>query len=296
VFPLESMGNPQNVVTLYIIILKKANLFFKKYIMKIKFFWVWAALNKNMDNTYFLIEDWENRLQVDCGWWIWLAQRVRKTEAYFENIFITHKHSDHFYWFFHLPRLFKTNELKKLTVFSSKDVEKTIRWIVELTNFSAWIKYLWNWKISFKNIDNLEKQSIWDFELEPINLNSKKIEQFGFLLKYKWKKILFFWDEAIWVLNRKDLEKFVWVDYLICEALNLDKRDMKKWWDIDLEKICHISAKHAGKIAKKLQVKNLILVHTHEFENRQELLKNDAKQEFNWNIIVPNQWDIVEIN
>jgi ribonuclease BN (tRNA processing enzyme) len=43
----------------------------------------------------------------------------------------------------------------------------------------------------------------------------------------------------------------------------------------------HISAKHAGKIAKKLKVKNLILVHTHEFENRQELLKNDAKQEFN---------------
>ena len=119
--------------------------------------------------------------------------------------------------------------------------------------------------------------------------------QYGFLLKYKWIKILFFGDEAVWVLDRNDLEQFIWVDYLICESLNLDSKDTKNWWNINLEKMSHISAKHAWKIAKKLKVKNLVLIHTHEFNNRVELLVEDAKKEFNWNIIVPNSWDIIEV-
>jgi len=260
--------------------------------MKIKFFGVWAALNESMDNTYFLIEDWKNKLQVDCGWWLNLAQLLKRREINFSDIFITHCHSDHFLGFFHLHRV-TWSIIPKLNVFCSKNVENNIRQISKLITWKVKNEMFDNWIINFINNDNLEKKNIWEFEIEPINLNSKKMIQFWFILKYNWIKIVFFWDEAIWVLERNDLEKMKWADYLICESLTLDSNDIKNWWEINLEKMSHISAKQAGKIGKKLEVKNLILIHTHEFvwEDRKKLLKEDAKTEFIWNIIVPDDWE-----
>ena len=260
--------------------------------MRIKFFGVWAAFNESMDNTYFLIEDWEKKLQVDCGWGLNLWQLVKRWEIHFNDIFITHCHSDHLLGFFHLHRAI-WNIISKLNVYCSKNVENNVRQISKLITGKAKNEMFNNWIINFINNDNLEKQNIWDFEIEPINLNSKKMIQFGFILKYNWIKIVFFWDEAVWVLERDDLDKMKQADYLICEALTIEKNDTKNWWKINLEKMSHISAKTAWKIANKLNVKNLILVHTHEFvwKNRQQLLKEDAKTEFSWNIIVPNQWD-----
>ena len=262
--------------------------------MKIKFFGVWAALNESMDNTYFLIEDWNNKLQVDCGWGLNLAQLVKRKKIGFKNLFITHCHTDHFLGFFHLFRTI-TKEIPKLNIYCSMFVEKNIREISRLIIWKDKNNMLDNWIINFINNDDLNKQNIWEFEIEPINLNSKKMIQFGFLLKYKWIKVLFFWDEAVWVLSRDDLDKFNWVDYLICESLTVDSNDLKNWWKTDLEKMSHISAKTAWKIANKLDVKNLILIHTHELLNREVVLKEDAKQEFYWNIIVPKAWDEIKL-
>lgn len=265
--------------------------------MKINFYWVWAALNKTMDNTYFLIEDWDNKLQVDCGGGLGLAQIVNRDDSSFENIFITHKHSDHLLWFFNLIRTIRNKKIEKLNVYCSSDVEKTIRGVIDIMNIWSWKQALKDWKLIFKIIDDEVQVNIWKFELEPINLNSKKIEQFGFLLTYDYKKILFFWDEAVWVLSRNDLDRFIWIDYLVCEALNPDFMNIKNWWKVQNKKISHITARESWKIANKLKVKNLVLVHTLEDIpwDRQSVLKNEAELEFDWNIIVPNQGDVLEI-
>ena len=117
--------------------------------MKITFHWVWAALNQTMDNSYFLIEDWDNKLQVDSGWGLWLAQKINRKEISFENIFITHKHTDHLLWFFKLTRLIRSWKISQLNVFCSNDVEKTIRWVIDLMHILPWIKALEEWKIKF---------------------------------------------------------------------------------------------------------------------------------------------------
>lgn len=269
--------------------------------MKIHFFGVWAALNQTMDNTYFLIESPETNLQVDCWWWIWLAQRVKKWDTYFEDIFISHKHTDHILWFFKLLRTIKTQTgkwyLEKLNVYSSKDLEKTIRWVIDIMNIWAWKRAIESKKLKFINIDDKKDIKSWEYELSPINLNSEKIEQYGFLLKYKGKKILFFGDEAVWVLKRDDLDKLSWVDYLICEAICPELMTLEAGWSIDHKKIYHSSAREAWKIANRLNPKNLVLVHTLEnmWWDRQKILKEDAAKEFSGNIIVPNQGDILEI-
>jgi ribonuclease Z len=152
-----------------------------------------------------------------------------------------------------------------------------------------------NWIVNFISTDDLQEKNIWDFKLKPLNLYSKKMEQFGFLLENKWKKILFFGDEAFNVMDREDLDELSWVDYLICEWLLPESMTIKWWGKFDIDKTHHITAKQAWRIAKKLNAKNLVIVHTKEIENRQELLKNDAQEVFSGNVFVPNDWDILEI-
>ena len=260
--------------------------------MQIKFFWTWAALQPNNDNTYFLIEDWKSKLQVDCWGWLWLAQRIRRWDISFENLFITHSHSDHLLGFFHLLRII-WKDIEKLNIYCSKKIETNIRTISGIT---LWIGAKSRLdKINFIYNNDLEEKSIWNFKFKPLDLYSKKMEQYGFLLENKWKKILFFWDEAINILKRDDLDDLSWIDYLICEALIPEYESIVWWWNTDLEKFQHISARQAWVIATRLKAKNLILIHTREFLNREEELKKDAEISFNWNVIVPKDWDIVNI-
>lgn len=258
--------------------------------MKIKFFWVWTALQPNIKNTHFLIEDWDDKLQVDASWWLSFAQKVKRKELEFDNIFLTHTHTDHFLWFFNLLRV-----IKKLNVYCSVKVENDIRVISKIVLNKNWNNKLDNGNIKFFYNDDLKVKEIWNFKITPINLNSKKVEQYWFLLEINNKKILFFWDEAVWILDRNDLDIFVWVDYLICEWLIPEYQSKKYWWEIDLLKMSHISARETWRIATKFKAKNLIIIHTKEIENRIDELKNDAKLEFNWNIIVPNDSDEIEL-
>lgn len=264
--------------------------------MKIHFYWVWAALNETMDNTHFLIEEWDSKLQVDCTWWLSLAQRVKVWKTNFNNIFITHKHTDHILWFFNLIRTIRYNFIDSLNVYCSKNVEQSIKLIIDALEFNSWVQVIKQKKLTFTNIEDKKSEFIGWFNLLPLNLNSYKMEQYWFLLESNWKKIIFFWDEAINILSRDDLEEFEWVDYVICEALLTHEMSIEWWWKIDNIKMSHISSREAWKIAAKLKAKNLILVHTYEIFNwdRQEVLINDAKKEFIWNIIVPNPWDILE--
>ena len=265
--------------------------------MKIHFYWVWAALNETIDNTNFLIEDWDSRLQIDCTWWLSLAQRVKRKEAVFNDIFITHKHTDHILWFFNLIRTVRYGFIEKLNVYCSENLEKSIKGVIAELEFNSWVQIIKDKKLIFNNIKDRKEENINWFKLIPVNLKSKKMEQYWFHLESNWKKILFFWDEAINIFNRNDLDEFYWADFLICEALLTHEMSIQWWGTIDNIKMSHITAREAWKIASKLNVKNLVLIHTYEvFEwDRQKVLILDAQIEFKWKIFVPNPWDIIEL-
>ena len=262
--------------------------------MKIKFLWVGASLQETMENTHFLITDWENNLQVDSSWGLTFAQKIRRKEIYFENIFLTHCHTDHFLWFFNMLRTI-TREIPKLNVYCSKEVEKNIRTISALILKKEINKLFDDGTINFINIDDLKTRKIWEFNLKPLNLNSTKMQQYWFLLEYKQKKILFFGDEAFRVMQRDDLEELSNIDYLICEWLIPESQSIHWWGKIDIDKMHHITARQAWRIAKKLNAKNLIIIHTKEIKNRQELLKQDALSVFDGNVIVPEDGEEIKI-
>jgi len=262
--------------------------------MKITFFGVWAALQPNIDNTYFLIEDWKNRLQVDASWGLKLAQMVKRKEIYFENIFISHTDTDHFLWIFNLFRTV-TKIIPKLNIYCSKKIENNIKTIAPIVLRSSLNKVLMeNW-LNFINLDDLKEKNAWEFIIEPINVSSNKSLQFWFILKYNSKKIVFFWDDATNILKREDLQRFNDADLLICEALIPEDKSLICWWKTDLKKFCHSSSKQAWKIAKIIKAKKLAIIHTREIPNRIEELKEDASKEFSWEILIPEDMEEVII-
>jgi len=260
----------------------------------LKILWVWAALPMTMENTHFLVTDWKDNLQVDSSWGLTFAQKIRRKEIYFENIFLTHCHTDHFLWFFNMLRTIRVDILK-LNIYCSKEVEKNIRIISNLILKTSINNFFDDWTIRFINIDNLEEKNIWNFNLKLLNLNSTKMEQYWFLLEYNSKKILFFGDEAFRVMQRNDLEELSNIDYLICEWLIPESQSIAWWWKIDIDKMHHITARQAWRIVKKLNTKNLIIIHTKEIENRQELLKQDALSVFDGNVFVLEDGEEIEI-
>ena len=82
-------------------------------------------------------------------------------------------------------------------------------------------------------------------------------------------------------------------DYLCHEAFCLDS-DAEIYTPY---KFNHDTAKSAAEKAKKLNVKNLILWHTREeYGNTREIVfKEEAERYFDGNIIVPNDFEVIDL-
>lgn len=129
----------------------------------------------------------------------------------------------------------------------------------------------------------------------PLNLYSKKTEQYGFILQQSDKRLIFFGDEAINILERSDLDNLSYADRLLCEAFCTRQ----------YENICkpheksHITAYEAGYIAHKLCPKNLILSHISDhLPNREEQLediKKEAQEKFDGTVVVPYDNDTIQL-
>jgi ribonuclease Z len=144
------------------------------------------------------------------------------------------------------------------------------------------------WYIKFIFIDEIINIKINNWILTPLNLFSEKVEQYGFFLEINWHKILFFWDENIWVIDRKDLFKYKNSDLLLSEA-TCTKWDMNIFKPYDR---FHINSQDAWKIWTLLNVKNIIISHIAEKDwisrkNHLNEIKEDVSKTFKWNIFVP---------
>lgn len=254
--------------------------------MKIKFFGTWAATPVNCDNTYFMIEnDWKN-LFVDAWWWRDLQKKISDKKVVApQNLFLTHCHTDHFLWLPHILRTVK-NPLK---IYLSQDLFEKLWKLNEI----VWIKkkidkLIESNLLSFQIIEEWKKYEVNNWEIVPINLFSKKVEQFWFLLNIDWKKIVFFWDEAIDVMNRSDLDLYKNMDVLICETFCLENQKE----ELEPHEKSHITAKETWEIAKYLNPKKVFVTHYTEvkWQSRKELSEEiwkEVKAYCNCEVIVP---------
>lgn len=104
------------------------------------------------------------------------------------------------------------------------------------------------------------------------------------------KNFIFLGDET---LQPELYDEVKNVDYM-CHDADCIGDDAERYTP---EKFRHSTSKQAAEFAEDLNVKNLILWHTKDFDlkNRQQKFIDDAKKYFKGNVIVPNDLDIIEL-
>ncbi len=264
--------------------------------MQITYFGTWAALNPNVDTTHFEISDWKNLLYVDAWAWANLTQKVLRWEIDMPSyIFMTHCHSDHLLWLAHLIRIIRDKSMKIICSTSLK--EKIFQLMYLIWKWERFDKKVAMWNIEFINVIDWEAIEIYDWVMIPIDINSEKTEQFWFELKIKDKHIVFFWDEAINALDRNDLIKYEWCDWLLCETFCAEnqKEVMRPYQK------AHITAYDAWKIWSRLRASNMVLSHIAETQwlpRNQQLMdiKWEAESIFEWKVYTPIDGESITID
>ncbi len=249
-------------------------------------------------NTCFVIENSIGNFLVDTGGSIEIIRRLKQSNIDYKNIkhiFISHNHTDHIlglFWLFKkisLPIIH--GEIKgKINIYCNDEVFESIKGISKYILPKKLMDAIYN-MTNFIILNNGDKYEINGLEYKFIDLKTKATKQFGFECILNNKKLIFLGDET---LNPIMYDFVRDADYVMHEAFCLDSE----------ENIFHAYEKHhstvksASEIMNHLNVKNLILYHTEEShgKERKELYTKEGKENFNGNVIVPNDLEVIEIS
>jgi metal-dependent hydrolase (beta-lactamase superfamily II) len=145
--------------------------------MFIQYYWTGAAINANVDTTHFVIWEWGKRLYVDAWWWMSLWQRVLRWEIEMPKyLFMTHCHTDHLMW---LPFMIRIIWNNSMTLFLTSELAQKVKEIMFIVGKWPWYeKKIENKNIVLHIIDEDSEIGIYDWKIKPINLYSKKVEQY----------------------------------------------------------------------------------------------------------------------
>lgn len=254
--------------------------------MKITFFGTWSAVASNCDNTYFMIEHENKNLFVDAWGGRELQKMILRNEVPMpQNIFLTHCHTDHLLW---LPHVFRVLR-EPVKLFLSQESLVKVNALMDIVWLSKKLEKLFDSKmLTYEIIEEWKEILINDWKIIPIDIHSKKVEQFWFNFVFGEKRIVFFWDEAIDIKTRSDLHLFQDPDVLICETFCLEnQKELYK----PHEK-AHITAKETGEIVQLIHPKKAFITHYTEilWQSREEQAREihqEVSQYCDCDVIVP---------
>ena len=241
-------------------------------------------------NTCFEIQIWEEYFLTDTGGGNGILTQLEKAEIPLEaihEIFISHEHTDHLLGLVWLIRMIATRMKKgqyegDLQIYCHKELEKTIRTIVELTVQKKFCRMIGE-RIFFRTVKDGETKKILDYDVTFFDIRSTKAKQFGFTTKLQnGRKFTFLGDEPYQEHEEKYAEN---ADWLLHEAFCLYRdRDLYSPYEKH-----HATVKEACEQAEALGVKNLILYHTEDknLAERKKLYTEEGRQYYHGNLLVP---------
>ena len=252
-------------------------------------------------NTCFTISNNKEHFLIDAGGGNGILTQLNKANiniTSIKNMFISHNHIDHLLGSIWIIRMIaqacigmsKEEYKGNFNIYCSEETKELLELILKKTLLSK-LYDLVGVRIHINKIEDRQMISILNKQFEFIDLKSPKDLQFGFICYYqKNKKLIFLGDEPYNQVIDKELEN---ADYLLTEAFCLySEREKFKPY----EKF-HNTVKEGAELGEKFAVKNLVLWHTEEenLENRKELYTKEAKKNYNGNIFVPNDLEIIEL-
>lgn len=255
-----------------------------------------AAMVTKCYNTCFTISDSEQYFLVDTGGGNTILSNLEKSNIEINkihNVFISHAHNDHIMgivWIIRAvcQKIIDGKYEDNLYIYSHNKNIEIIKTISNLLLQNKFTKYLDD-RVKFVPIEDKSSLKVLNWNVEFFDIKSTKLLQFGFKISLvNGKKLVFLGDEPF---NESLAEYAYKCDYLMHEAFCLysEKEKFKPY-----EKH-HSTVKDACTNASKLEVKNVVLIHTEDknLDNRKSLYLSEGKQYFCGNIIVPD--DLEEI-
>lgn len=248
-------------------------------------------------NTCFAIQNDKGNFLVDTGGSIEIIKRLKKINIDIKDInhiFISHSHTDHILgliWIFkRLGRAAINGEIKtKINIYCNDVVYESIIEVSKHILPEKLVAGVLN-VVDFHILENEEQKEINGINYTFFDINAKGTKQFGFECIINGKRLVFLGDET---LNKNLYERVKGADYVMHEAFCLDSEENI----FHAYEKNHSTAKSASEVMNKLDVKNLILYHTEESHGteRKALYTNEGQENFNGNVIVPDELENIDI-
>jgi len=249
-------------------------------------------------NTCFTLSNEEEYFLIDGGGGnsiLRILEEEKISITSIRNVFVSHGHTDHIMGIIWIIRMIgqRMNSNKyegNLNIYCHKELSEVIIKICELTLVKKITKLFGN-RIQFVIVENGQKETILNSEVEFFDIYSDKMKQFGFVMYLPdGRKVVFAGDEP---LNEKVIPLVKKSDWLMHEAFCLyGERDIFKPYEKH-----HSTVKEACELAQQLEIKNLILYHTEDshINERKVLYTEEGKQFYDGNIFVPDDRDVIEV-
>lgn len=244
-------------------------------------------------NTCFVIHNDNGNFLVDTGGSIEIIKRLKNINIALKDIkhiFISHSHTDHILgliWMFKkLGRASVNGEIEtKIHIYCNDVVYEAIqevsKQILPKKLVDGVLKI-----VQFHILKNEENININGIDYTFFDINARGTKQFGFECLISGKRLIFLGDET---LNQNLYNRVIGADYVMHEAFCLDSEENI----FHAYEKNHSTVKTACEVMNNLDVKNLILYHTEESHGNQRkaLYTEEGKNNFNGNIIVPDDFE-----
>ncbi len=257
-----------------------------------------SAMVTKCYNTCFTLSNDDEHFLIDTGGGNTVLSNLEKLNIsinQIHNMFISHNHNDHILGSVWVIRavaqsILNSKYIGNLNIYCHDTSIEAIKTICSFVLQKKFLK-LFDDRILFNKIKDNYTTTILNRKITFFDIHSTKDLQYGFITILDNSKSLTFLGDEPYRNTVKDYCENV--DYLLHEAFCLySQKDIFKPYEKH-----HATAKDACRNAKELNVKNIILYHTEDknLESRKELYISEGKQEFNGNIYMPDDLDVIEL-
>ena len=241
-------------------------------------------------NTCFTLETGEGILLVDAGGGNGIFRQLRDAKIPVETIramFLTHGHSDHILGAIWMVRKVAQSMENgkysgKFHIYGHEKVVSMLEIFCTMTVPGRLMKR-WGEDIEIHIVEDGERFRACGMELTAFDIHSTKEKQFGFRAELPdGKTLCCLGDEPF---NEACRTYAAGCDVLLCEAFCLHSM-AERFRPYEKH---HSTALDAGRVAKELRVKTLILYHTEDetLKTRKQTYTAEAEEEFPGAVLVP---------
>ncbi len=266
--------------------------------MKLTMLGTGNALVTNCYNTCFLLEDKGQTFLIDGGGGNTILHQIKSAGYNWMNIrhiFVTHKHIDHLLGVIWMVRMIcqfmgHGDYEGEAYIYSHKEVLDLIRDMAKNLLRKKESDFI-DKRLHLVEVTDGDTLDIIGHKTTFFDIKSTKAKQFGFRMDIEnGKKLTCSGDEPL----TDECKKYAMnSDWLMHEALCLySERDI-----FDPYEKHHSTVKDTCELAKKLNIKNLILYHTEDknIKNRKELYTEEGSKYYKGNLYIPDDLEIIKL-